>query len=404
MRLAWLLVGVLCGCDASTAAVTSPASPDAATPATPAATPAPAPPDMAVARPDLAAAPDLLGPAPTLPTPPTGDPLALGTARQWTYYTIDGALCRDGSPAGLAVSPNPASDRLMIYLEGGGACYDERCDFTSLQVPYFPPPDGIFDRTNSANPVRDWNMIYLPYCTGDVWAGDAPDTVLKNLLGIPVKNQFVGYRNIGLFLARIVPTFPRLKQVLLTGISAGGFGAGLNAERVQRAFGAVPVVLVDDSGPPMSGHAIASCLQKKWREVWNLDATVLAACGADCPNPDDYALDLLRHVIKTYPTSVGGLFSNEADLVIRGFYGAGQDDCQPSPLDLLVPADTYHNELLALRAMVTAAGGPFGTYFDSGFGHTCLRGACFVTENVDGVPLARWLGDLLDGKATQVGN
>ena len=41
----------------------------------------------------------------------------------WHFYGKDGAVCRDGSPAGFYVHyANPASTKLFIYLEGGGAC------------------------------------------------------------------------------------------------------------------------------------------------------------------------------------------------------------------------------------------------------------------------------------------
>jgi len=342
-------------------------------------------------------------PGPTRdPNPPVGEPFTGLPANSWTLQYVNGAKCRNGQPAGVGINPSPGSDKLLIYLEGGGACFNSSCDVTAFDTPFLPPSDGIFDRNNADNPLRDYNMVYVPYCTGDVHAGDAPDAVIVNGLGVPVFHQFVGYRNIGLFLSRIVPTFPNLKQVVLTGISAGGFGAGLNADRVQRAFGSVPVVLVDDSGPPMSKRAIPTCLQKQFRQAWNLDATILADCGADCPNHDDWALDMMMHTVKRTTTSVTGLFSSVHDLVIRTFYGFGNDDCSPG-LDRVVDADVYQNELLSLRQMTAPPGAIYGTYYVQGTGHTCLRGPCFSTTTTNGVALSTWLGSLLQGRGTHVG-
>jgi hypothetical protein len=335
------------------------------------------------------------------PNPPVGDPFENLPPNTWTLEYVNGAKCRDGAPAGIGLNPNPQSDRLLIYLEGGGACFNSSCDVTAFDTPFIPPSDGIFDRTNPDNPVRDFNMVYIPYCTGDVFAGDAPDAVIVNGLGQPVFHQFVGYRNVGLFLSRIVPTFPNVKQVLLTGISAGGFGAGLNADRVQRAFGSVPVVLVDDSGPPMSKRAVPVCLQRQFRRVWNLDATILADCGADCPDHDDWALDVMMHTVKRSTASVTGLYSSVHDLVIRTFYGFGNDDC--SAALGVVDADVYQTELMSLRQMTAPPGAIYGTYYVDGTGHTCLRGPCFSTTVTNGVSLATWLGALLAGRATHVG-
>src|SRR5262249_49089558 len=108
------------------------------------------------------------------PPPPTG----------WNWYPIDGALCRDGSPAGTFVRFT-SSDKLFIYLEGGGACSSPGfCNFNPANVDKLLSGDGqtvlgstlgviagrqqpgafeggqlhgIFDTTNAQNPFQDWN-------------------------------------------------------------------------------------------------------------------------------------------------------------------------------------------------------------------------------------------------------
>lgn len=305
-------------------------------------------------------------------------------------------MCRDGRQAGIGVSFNPDSDKLLIYLEGGGACFNDACDLLAFDIPFIPPPDGIFNRNNEDNPVADWNMVYVPYCTGDVHAGNATDVLVAG-----EERQFVGYKNIGLILDRLVPTFKDASQVVLTGISAGGFGAAANFEQVQRAFGPIPVTLVDDSGPPMPSEVLAPCLQQTWRETWGLENTILADCGADCPDPNDYVFDLARHVMRTFPDRTGGLFSNDGDAVISLFYGFGSNDCGIIPIP--IPEADFRQGLLDFRALAMDQGDNFGTYYVDGIGHTCLRGLCFYTMEVDGVPLTGWVADLIDGTASHVG-
>jgi cysteine-rich repeat protein len=317
---------------------------------------------------------------------------------EWEFVEIEGARCLNGSPAGFGVNLNPASERVLIYLEGGGACFNAQCDLLSFAVPFVPPGDGIFNRNNDDNPVRTWNMVYVPYCTGDVYSGDHADATIE---GLPGTRQFVGYRNIGLFLERLVPTFAESSQVLLTGISTGGFDAAANFERVQRAFGPIPVTLLDDSGPPMPGEALAPCLQQQWREAWNLDATIVADCGADCPDPDDFVFDLARHLVRAYPERRGGLFSNRSDAVIRSFYGFGENDCDPGLVPSL-PADRFQAGLDAFRELAQEREG-FGTYYVDGIGHTCLRGPCFYTTSAGGTRLVDWVADLIEGTTSHVG-
>lgn len=325
--------------------------------------------------------------------------------RTWTYYRIPGTQCIDGSEAGFGVSTVAGSTNLMIYLEGGGACFNDSCDFTALSVPFVPPPDGIFNRTNSANPVRDWNMIYVPYCTGDIYGGDR-DTVLAG-----ATRHFHGYRNIGRYLEAIVPAFPSVTQVLITGISAGGFGSGLNAGRIADAFGpSRQYALIDDSGPPFGNDVIAPCLQQIFRDVWGLDNTILAECGSDCSSPTDFATGAIQHLLRTHPAMRVGVYSNTGDSVIRAFMGAGwgngmRNNCGGVPVS--VPVTTYQDGLLALRAANMSRA---GTYFVGllrppgfGLGHTVLRSPSYYLTSIDGTSVPEWVGDVLAGRVTHIG-
>lgn len=327
-------------------------------------------------------------------------------ALEWTYVKVPGTLCMNGDTAGFGISLNPDSKDVMIYLEGGGACFNDVCDFSAFSIPFIPPPDGIFNRKNPDNPVKDWSMIYVPYCTGDIHGGDA-DTELGGKV-----RHFRGYSNITRYLQMWVPTFADASNVLLTGISAGGFGSGLNAAQVADAFGpGHQMIVIDDSGPPVSNSVIPPCLQETFRKVWGLDKTILAVCGADCPNPNDFATGTLTHVRKHYPDMRFGLFSNTADLVIRAFIGFGwgngkYDNC--GGLATNVPADVYEDGLLALRQ---AHMGDSSTYYigtthfgyNFGQGHTALRSPSFWTTVIDGVQLSDWVGHVIKGQVQHVG-
>lgn len=336
----------------------------------------------------------------------TAVPLIDTPPLEWKYIDVPGTVCMNGDMAGFGISHNPASKDLMIYLEGGGACFNDVCDFSAFNIPFIPPPDGIFNRNNPGNPIKDWSMIYVPYCSGDIHGGDK-----ETELGGKVR-RFHGYRNIGKYLEQWAPKFADAERVLLTGISAGGFGAGLNAVQVADAFLPGPqMIVIDDSGPPMSNQVIAPCLQHTFREVWGLDQTLLAECGGDCPDEDDFASGTLAHALAKYPELRFGLFSNTADTVIRTFMGFGwgngmHDNCGGVPT--IVPADVYQEGLLDLR---TQYEGTVSTYYigqsqilyNFGQGHTVLRSPSFWTTVIDGVPLSAWVGDVIDGKITHVG-
>jgi cysteine-rich repeat protein len=332
--------------------------------------------------------------------PPAGAPVSVSEPLTWEWVEVEGARCRDGSPAGFAINTSPGATGLVIYLEGGGACFNElTCGTVNpSNTPAsmrFPGGNGIFSRSDERNPVADWHMVYVPYCTGDVFAGTAEDVMVPNV-GV---QQFVGYENMGHFLDRIVPTFGDVDQVLLTGISAGGFGAAANAKRVQRDFQDVPVVLLDDSGPPMTNEYIAPCLQNWWRELWGFEGSILADCGAEC-SPDDYVIDMTDHLVRHAPDRVGGLFSHRQDFVIRFFYGFGDQDCSRS---LPISPQVFEAGLDDFRGFIQDRADNFGTFYIDGEDHTCISGSCFYAAEADGVPFTDWVADLLDGTTSHVG-
>lgn len=316
----------------------------------------------------------------------------------WRYFEIPGTKCIDGTPAGFSVNFNPASTKLLVYLEGGGACFNAFCESLFTRSGKEPTTGGIFDRTNAANPVRDWTWVYVPYCSGDVYAGQT-ETMLAG-----ETRHFYGYSNFTAFLERWVPSFT-VDQVLLSGSSAGGFGAAVNFAQTQRAFDTVPVVLLDDSAPPMAGDVFPPCLQTLWRTTWGLDKTILEECGEDCPNADDFIADTFDHMRREFPDLTGGLFSSTGDQTIRAFAGygwsGGYNMCNDIPN--AVTAAVYQAGLEELRSRAMAGGPGFGTFYVPGSGHTTLRGGGFYTTKMGDTTVAQWITSTLAGTTSHVG-
>jgi hypothetical protein len=363
----------------------------------------------------------------------------------WTWYQIEGAMCRDGSPTGFYVHTGKDS-RLLIYLEGGGACSNVNfCAFNTPNVDTVLAGDGltvigtalgaiagrqqpgvytqathdgagagIFDLANADNPFKDWSQIYIPYCTGDVFFGTKRDGSLPGLSN----QQFVGYLNMKLFMARIVPTFAaRVSRVILTGASAGAFGAILNFSMVQDSFGDVPVDLIDDSGPLFDDRFMPACMQKRWREQWGFDAALPADCD-ECRQPDGGGLvNLATYVLRKHPRTHVAVISGMQDEVIRLFYSVGLSDCanydaaDPVKItvqQLLDPArfmagETYSAGLSDLRARYQGTK-RLATFYIGGDNQN-LHQHLFRPElyTDDFGDLAHFVRNFLDGKVEQVG-
>jgi hypothetical protein len=386
--------------------------------------------------------------------PPMGAPLdGVGKALDpappagWLWYEIDGAICRDGSPTGFFVHTGTA-DKLLVYLEGGGACSNGPfCGFnpanansvlagdgqtvigTALgaidgrqqpgvytEADHTGAPAGIFDFANAQNPVKDWSQIYVPYCTGDVHFGSKHDGMVP---GLDTPQQFVGYLNMKLFMSRIVPTFQaQVSRVILTGASAGGFGAALNYSMVQDAFGEVQVDVIDDSGPPFDDQFMPVCMQKRWRDSWGLNDSLPPDC-TECQQQDGGGLlKLSDFLLRKHPAAHISMISTMQDEVIRLFYSVGVADCMnydtTDPVGITVgqvldptvlfSADTYSAGLTDLR-MRYASTNRLSTFYMGGDNPT-FHQHIFRAEFYDpfnGTTQAAYVTDFLAGKVVQLG-
>jgi Pectinacetylesterase len=209
-------------------------------------------------------------------------------ARTWTWVPFSNAYCANGTTTGIGVNPGDAGGRLVIFMMGGGACWDENTCYGLKTASYIDSGYGasqfandaaallgatFFNRNDVANPFRNDSFVFVPYCTGDVHAGSKPDAMYGTH-----PTRHVGFQNMAAYLQRIVPTFGGASRVILSGSSAGGFGALTNWYQTQQAFGSLRVDLLDDSGPPLPAPYLTESLEQTWRNAWNLAAATPAGC------------------------------------------------------------------------------------------------------------------------------
>jgi hypothetical protein len=346
-----------------------------------------------------------------------GEPLPEAPPGEWTWIDFPGATCIDGSPAGIGVRYG-ISDELVIFFEGGGGCFNAAtCGLFYASFAHFDQlifdllwqdtvlQSGIFSTSIADNPVRDWNFIYVPYCTGDVHAGAAPNTPVPGFaFGQP--QQFVGFTNVQHFLDRIVPTFADASHVLVTGISAGGFGAAFNYDRIADAFAPSRVTLIDDSGPPLTDPWLVPCLQSTWRELFNLDATLPPGC-AQCFQDDGGGIYNMGHYLShKHADQTLGLISAEQDLTIRTFFGygiqgMGGQHCPGGIFELPMNGAYFEDGLYSLRTQMSVHPN-WGTYLIGGSAHTSLSFPTYYLTTVNGIRMVDWIANMLEGQRSHV--
>jgi hypothetical protein len=267
-------------------------------------------------------------------------------------------------------------------MQGGGACWNEQTCFlqpsasnvsTGYQSAQFQADASrnayMFNRGAATNPFRNMSFIFVPYCTGDVHAGNAVQTYGSRQV------HHKGAAIVEAWLPRLAATFQSARRVFLAGSSAGAFGAQLNYERVAATFPGAELHVLADSGQMVTP---AGSLQSTWFTNWGV--TVPAAC-TNCTT--DFAR-FPAYLAATYPASRFGLLAWDRDTVLRTFFG--------------YPADTY--ETLTFQLLTSSYDGRANAkyFLKQGTQHTFLGGLGTLTSTT-GVKLEDWVTRWVEGNA-----
>nr|AEI30657.1 lipoprotein [uncultured microorganism] len=299
------------------------------------------------------------------------------------------------------------SDKTVVFFEGGGACWDSlTCSFpigTNLPqqffVPTIPPStnpasyDGIFRSDRADNPVRDWNFVYIPYCTGDIHTGSATKgyTSIGGPLpaGTPFTLQHRGFDNFMAVLGWIKGNLGTPKQILVTGSSAGGYGATVNFAWIEDSFKTSRVSLIADASQGVTTAAFDE--GNPGRNSWNpqLAPGVFGTDPSLVPGPE-----FMRRTALAYPRSKVAQFTTKEDDVQVQFYGVMKQLYGPGGSCSNLAVDWNQQMLGALQS--DAAEVPnYRHYLAAGKYHTIMRSPLFYTEATDGVPFSGWVANML---------
>jgi hypothetical protein len=210
-----------------------------------------------------------------------------------------GAVCGNGSPYKFFVNRVADTRNTLIYMEGGGACWDYASCTGQTGVRGARNPNGIPDDYMSLlNPgaslvspfvtrispfdavkTQKWNIVYVPYCTGDIYTGDKV-AVYNDPSGAnaPLVWHHNGLRNTRAVVSWLKDNLPRPTKMLSHGCSAGGAGSLINYQHLRRDMAPTRGYLLNDSGPifntPRDGDPQtypSVPLQALIRQAWGLD-------------------------------------------------------------------------------------------------------------------------------------
>ena len=305
-------------------------------------------------------------------------------AKQWTKVDAPAdCMCGDGSPYSYFVREKVPT-KVVFFLEGGGACFTaDTCKPGSDsykqsvgQQNGFMESQGIFDLDNPENPLADYSMVYVPYCTGDVHGGN---TTTDYGNGVVVQHK--GLVNGTAAMNALLERFPEATDVIVAGASAGSFPtpiyAGMIADKLPRA---AVKVLADGSGAIPDAMGLVASQWKlfdalpRWPEVQAAQPAQLTP---------SWVFEITAH---HNPSIVFARHDYAFDATLARY----AELAGVPPEDLVALMDANEKK-------VEAAGTQVATWVAPGDSHTILSSSGLYAEELNGERFATWLGDFVNG-------
>lgn len=302
------------------------------------------------------------------------------SGRGWERVPLADGECALGTPYALFHRAGRDPSRLLVWFQGGGACWDwVSCSGlfdASVGHDELGGYRGVFDFENPDNPFREFTVVLVPYCTGDLHVGDAVRRYGDDPGARPVHHH--GARNVAAVLRWVEENVAPPRQVVVAGASAGAYGALFHAPAVARLFPSADLVLIEDSGVPLlNGYP-------QILDGWGA-APVLRALRGGGDAAGDLTLEGAHaHAAEAMPGAPLARITSDRDAIQSAFYTiSGSFRWREDAYALL---DAVEAELPAARSFVVA-----------GSDHGLLRTDAFYAYEADGVRLRDWVAKLVDG-------
>ncbi len=293
------------------------------------------------------------------------------------------------------------TNNLVIYFQGGGACWDSmNCLYVptySQEVPSLAQFDnttgkGIFDAKNPANPFKDWYFVYIPYCTGDIHWGASDIDYVDFLDMLPTDSWTIrhrGFVNFKLVMQWVEENFQMPFRIFVTGSSAGGYGAIMGFPTIKEAYPDSQVYVLGDAANGIVGEDF----QQGSIFNWDIQVPEWIPGFEAGYTPDMEISDVYLNIANYYTDSKLGQFTTAWDWNQTFFYYVMLNINDPSSWETGWPVKwcSWNGQMLDY-AYETADGAPnYRYYIAAGDYHTIMMSPKFYTEDSAGVSFAKWV-------------
>jgi hypothetical protein len=307
-----------------------------------------------------------------------------------------GPACMDGAPFHTAFRDQGSSD-LVVFLQGGGLCYSELCLAVSSAGPGIPPID-VLRPDLETNPVRGWNMAYVPYCDGSLFSGDAE---IDDDGDGAVDRIHHGLMNLSAALDVAASHHAAPERIFLAGSSGGGYGTIAAAVLARLTWPDAELMVFNDAGVGLGRDGDLDFL---WTIIDEFNASALVPADEVQLLDGGHLTPLIGWQLEQDPNLRVAAYSSYGDYVISQMY------LQASPEDF--------EDWLTVQLGAVHAAHPerFQSFLIEGVGHTTLLGdpSGFLsgdsplmsvvsamlggidTTEADGVTIAQWVASMID--------
>jgi hypothetical protein len=337
---------------------------------------------------------------------------------RWHSVALGGnTRSSDGSEYALFVRRGE-SKNLLIQFSGGGACWDDRTAarpitlssvfvytrelkafyFKSLTRLFPAGLTGITKRRDPENAFREWNVVFIPYSTGDLHVGNSTNTYTHKGKSFEVHHN--GRNNCLAALEWVYANFKDVDKVLVAGESSGAWASAFYTPEIADQYSDRKVYCLSDC---------VGLVSNRWPEildtVWKADSA--KTLGFDI-GTDIFEDSLLRRT-DSKQRDIKYLHSNTLydDTLTR--FGAALNDL---PIDTTEFIDNWASDTKKSMKRLSEAGIDY-TYFLTDWGHNTKRHTTqhTLTTNefyhkctADGVSFSEWLRrNVIDDEPVSLG-
>ncbi len=319
---------------------------------------------------------------------------------QWETVVPGGeTICSDGSPYRFFVHRGDPG-KLLIEFEGGGACwsgatcegdvYNRNVTTDREMARQAGQLQGIYDRANPQNPLKDFSHVYIPYCTGDLHWGNSA-TSYTGSAGNSFVIQHKGALNAASALNWAAANVPAPGQLAVAGCSAGGYGAALWSARIAQAYPGARMVELADSAAGVVPQGFFAVPFQNWNvaDAWPGFIPDLAPNRID---PANLSLPIFYTAIAGfYPAASFAQFNTRADSVQIFFYALSKGSISATD------AVDWSTNMVASVEQISAQNPNFRAYLAAGNDHCIINRPSFYTQSVSGRKFSDWVATLLAG-------